>query len=413
MAYFRQIFSNLIGEKDGKQIIFLLGARQVGKTTLLKMLQSKLSKEGPSLYLDLDLTKNLELFSSLEKLIIHLQNSGYTRKSRRFYLFLDEVQRYNEATMLLKNLHDHYPNIKIYASGSSTLEIKNKIKDSLAGRKFIFHVYPLNFREFLIFRQQRNKLGLFEKQGFNSNVLQEYLEEFLLFGGYPAVVLAQGDKEKKRVLESIFDLFLKKDILEFLHIENLSAIKRILSLLAASNGQIINYSRLAKEAGIDTRTLKNYLEILEETFLIFSLKPYFTNKHKEVVKSNKIYFYDMGARNYFLNDFSQIQSRNDKGFLFENMIIGETIKNRDILDDFRFWRNKNKQEVDLIKIKDNKLIPIEIKYKNFNRQRDYGGLLSFMREYGVDIGYLLNLQLNDEKLIKNKKVIFTSNLNFV
>jgi len=95
------------------------------------------------------------------------------------------------------------------------------------------------------------------------------------------------------------------------------------------------------------------------------------------------------------------------------MIIGETIKNRDILDDFRFWRNKNKQEVDLIKIKDNKLIPIEIKYKNFNRQRDYGGLLSFMREYGVDIGYLLNLQLNDEKLIKNKKVIFTSNLNFV
>ncbi|MBU4360690.1 ATP-binding protein [Patescibacteria group bacterium] len=416
MAYFRQIFSNLIEQKDKKQIVFLLGARQVGKTTLLKMLQKKLGKENPSLYLDLDLTKNLELFSSLENLIDYLRNNGYKKNSKRFYLFLDEVQRYNEATMILKNLHDHYPNIKIYASGSSTLEIKNKIKDSLAGRKFIFHIYPLDFKEFLIFsaRGGKDKLKLFVKQGFDNDIVQKYIREFLLFGGYPAVVLAKTNNEKKRVLESIFDLFLKKDILEFLHIDNLSAIKKILSLLSANNGQITNYSQLAKETGIDTRTLKNYLEILQETFLIFSLKPYFINKHKEVVKADKIYFYDTGARNYFLNNFAQIDLRNDSGFLFENMIIEEFIKNRDILDDFRFWRNKNKQEVDLIKIKDSKLMPIEIKYKKFNKQKDYKNLLSFMKEYKIDIGYLLNLKLNNEKLIpgtRDKKIIFINNFD--
>lgn len=318
--------------------------------------------------------------------------------------------------MILKNLHDHYPNIKIYASGSSTLEIKNKIKDSLAGRKFIFHIYPLDFKEFLIFsaRGGKDKLKLFVKQGFDNDIVQKYIREFLLFGGYPAVVLAKTNNEKKRVLESIFDLFLKKDILEFLHIDNLSAIKKILSLLSANNGQITNYSQLAKETGIDTRTLKNYLEILQETFLIFSLKPYFINKHKEVVKADKIYFYDTGARNYFLNNFAQIDLRNDSGFLFENMIIEEFIKNRDILDDFRFWRNKNKQEVDLIKIKDSKLMPIEIKYKKFNKQKDYKNLLSFMKEYKIDIGYLLNLKLNNEKLIpgtRDKKIIFINNFD--
>lgn len=195
MPYIRQIFSNLIGEKNSRQIIFLIGARQVGKTTLLKMLQKDLAKESPTLYLDLDLTFNIEIFSSLENFITFLKDKGYTKNCSKFYLFLDEIQRYNEATLILKNIYDHYPNIKIYASGSSTLEIKNKIKDSLAGRKFIYHIYPLNFEEWLVFK---NKGGQIRAGDLSIGDYKKHLNDFLLFGGYPAVALANGDEEKKK-----------------------------------------------------------------------------------------------------------------------------------------------------------------------------------------------------------------------
>lgn len=217
-------------------------------------------------------------------------------------------------------------------------------------------------------------------------------------------------KRKKRILESIFDLFLKKDILEFLHIDNLSAIKKILSLVSISSGQITRHNQLAKEVGIDTRTLKNYLEILEETFLLFGLKPYFTNKYKEVIKANKIYFYDTGVKNYFANNFDKVESRDEAGLMFENMVISEIIKQGKILDDFRFWRNKNKQEVDLIRIRNNKLLPVEIKYKKIIKKQDYSNLVTFMKEYKIDQGYLFNTGLNKKIEVKNKKIFLTNDL---
>ncbi|MBU1030951.1 MAG: ATP-binding protein [Nanoarchaeota archaeon] len=407
----RRIFEELLKQKNSKKISLVLGARQVGKTTVLKALHEYICEnlKNKGLFLDLDIFSNFEKVSSFEDLINTLRLHGYQENQKQFfYLFLDEFQRYEVISILMKNVYDNFNNIKIYASGSSSLKIKAQIQESLAGRKKINLLYPLDFEEFLWFKEENNAFN----QLTNINHLKgkdlskpiskliELLNEFLIFGGYPEVVLQKTKNDKIEVLESIFDLYVKKDLIEYLRIEKVFSVKKLIEYLAVNNGQKTKYDEISQICSLDYQSVKNYIEILKETHLIMILKPFFTNKNKELVKIPKIYFIDNGVRNFFINNFNPVNLRADKGFLFEGYVIAELLKAGIKSEFLKFWQDKNKREVDIILDFVHKQVPIEVKFKTNLKKDDFLSLKAFLNTYPeVKKVHLINL--NSQRQINN------------
>lgn len=388
MVVKRKLFEKLKEQSKYRKITLLIGARQVGKTTLLKELFQELSMSKKCLFLDIDILSNYEKVSSFENLLTTIKLSGYEENQKDFfYLFLDEFQKYPSLTKVMKNVYDNLLNIKIYASGSSSLTIKNQAQESLAGRKEIIEIFPLDFEEFLIFKGKNSlveNLGNIKKLsgGDLMHSLNEYyilLEEFMVFGGYPEVVLKYSKEEKQKVLASIFDLYVKKDLLEYLKVEKILNVKRLIEFLAVNNGQKIKYEELSQVSGLTFQDTKRYIEILSETYLIEEVRPFFTNKNKELVKIHKIYFIDNGVRNYFINNFNNLKLRDDRGYLFEGFVFSELIKHGQ--RNLKFWNDKNLEEVDFILEKDGNVIPIEIKFKEDLKSNDFSGLNNFLKVY--------------------------------
>jgi hypothetical protein len=402
----RIIFDELLRQKDSRKISLLIGARQTGKTTLLKQLYEKICKEEnkKGMFLDLDIFTNFEKVNTFENLLNLIKLNGYEEKQKDFfYLFLDEFQRYLDFSMILKNVYDNLKNVKIYASGSSSIRIKQQVQESLAGRKIINRIYPLNFSEYLQFKEknqlleQINNIKKIRGAELNKTTieLKRELEEFLVYGSYPEVVLTRED-EKQKILESIFDLYIKKDLIEYLNIKKITNVKKLIEYLAINNGQKIKYEEISQVCSLDYKEVLNYLEILEETFLIKIIRPYYKNKNKELTKIPKIYFIDSGVRNYFINNFNRLGLRTDSGYLFEGFVISELIKRE--RGNMKFWQNKNKQEVDLV-LEEDFVIPIEIKFKENLKSEDEIGLKAFFQEYAPKKSYLINLSVQE---IKNK-----------
>jgi hypothetical protein len=413
----RKIYKILAENLENNKIIILIGARQVGKTSLMKKLSEEVGKDGNTAFLDMDMAANLEKGESLEKFMDFLYLNGYTEKGERFYIFVDEFQRSRNLANIFKNIYDHYENIKIIASGSSSLTIKNNLKESLAGRKFIFEVHPLDFEEFLIFKQDEKALGYYRNiPRLKSNeaelpeLLNKYLNEFLAFGGYPEVALTDGQENKKKLLESIFDLYIEKDIMIFSDIENIPAFKKILEILAVNNGQLINYDRLSKEAGIHNRTVRSYLSLIEDTYIVKKVKPFHSNKNKELIKTPKYYFLDIGARNYFLNNFSDLNKRVDKGQIWETYILQELIKNG--FNKVKFWRTKTGKELDFILEEEGGVLPVEVKYKSKGNKSHLNNILYFLNAYGLSRGFLLSKNFNKEIAEDGKIVHAGVGINF-
>ncbi len=414
----RKIYPKLKQNLENRKIIILTGSRQVGKTSLMKMLREEIPSGAKSVFVDMDIVSNREFGESLEKFLDFLYLNGYEEKGETFYCFIDEFQKVASIGNIFKNLYDNYPSIKIIASGSSSLSIKNHIKESLAGRKFIFEIFPLDFEEFLTFKSNplpeevyRNIHKLKQEEINMPAEMQRCLEEFLTFGGYPEVALASDVNNKKQILKSIFDLYLEKDIIGFSNIENLSAFKKLVEILAVLNGQEINYSSLSKEVGIHVKTLKNYILLLEETYLLRTIRPFYSNKKKEVVKSPKVYFLDNGVRNFFLKNYNSIEKRIDKGAIWEAYVFQEIIKNIEDVP-INFWRTKQGQEVDFI-IGGQKPLPVEVKYKSTGKTRDFGNLLAFMRLYDIEKGIVLSKTMNKKVVIDSYKLNFIIAVNFV
>lgn len=385
----RLIYSTLEKQKDNNKITILTGARQVGKTTLMRKLYETFQKTHDVMFLDLDIYSMFEKVSTYENCINTLKLNGYkTSQKKPYILFLDEFQRYADISRMLKNIYDHHSNIKIYASGSSSLAINEQIQESLAGRKRIIHIYPLSFSEYLNFiekddlMQQIDRLPEIRSDNLTDLMPEVFqaLEKFLIYGGYPEVVLS-SDKEKADVLVSIFDLYVKKDLVDFLRVERIKHAKTLIRHIAVNNGKEAKYSEMAQVAGIDEKTVKNYIEILKETFLISVHSPWFTNRNKELVKMPKVYFSDNGVRNYFINNFNPVALRSDMPFLFEGFVISELIKKGVSADHIKFWRTKNKDEVDLIIDNGSGIRPVEIKFKKNLKSSDFKGLYKFNKNY--------------------------------
>ena len=309
----KKIFEQLLSEKEQKEISVLIGPRQVGKTTLLKQLH----KELGGIFLDIDLYSDYKKISSYESFVDNLKLNGYDLQQKNFfYVFLDEFQRYKDISIILKNIYDHHDNIKLFVSGSSSLTIKNSIQESLAGRKNITYIQPLSFNEFLDFKDRDDLLervanlpSIYPKASQIKDVaallpeLKTEFEEFLVYGGYPKVALTKRTSAKLKVLEQIFDLYVKKDLLDYLNVEKIDHFKKLIQKLAVNHGGICTYSDYAAVTGLDEKTVRHYFSLLEETFLINIIRPFFTNKNKEISKSPKIYFCDNGVRNFFINNF--------------------------------------------------------------------------------------------------------------
>lgn len=401
----RTILQRLLQEKTTKKASILIGPRQVGKTTLLHMLEKSIDKHQ-SLFLDMDMLSDYERLKDYETAIKTLQLSGY-RESQDdfFYLFIDEFQRYPSITTFIKNIYDHHDNIKIYATGSSSLVIKKNIQESLAGRKFLHYIFPLDFKEFLLFKRdheaQQQYDNIKEIVGvLPKNKLSSLLEEYLIFGGYPEVVLTNDLEEKKHVLKSIFDLYVKKELVAYLKIDQLLAVKNLVRSLAINNGQLTKYQELQSVTGLSFHEVKNYLEILKETYLLFELKPFFTNKNKELVKMPKIYFVDPGVRNHFINNFNELDLRADTGALFETYLLAEFTKRGK--ETINYWRTKQGLEVDFILTEGEKIFAVEAKYKNQLRSSDFKGLNEFKELYPKSETFLINknqMVMNDDHII--------------
>lgn len=347
MIFNRNILKLARNYLHSEETLIFIGARQVGKTVILKTLKSDLEKKGEKTsFFNLEDPDYLKLLNESPKNLFKIVSIS---KSTKTYVFIDEIQYLEKPTNFMKYIFDeHSSSIKLIVSGLSAFYLDKKFKDSLAGRKRIFNVKTLSFREFLYFKGQNkyltldfNKLSLIE-----IDELTILFEEFVIYGGYPKVVLAEDTNEKVEVLRELAYSYIKKDLYEA-GVKQEDNFYRLFKILSMQVGNLINSSELASVLGISKTAIDNYLYVMEKSFHISRIKPLFKNVRKELTKMPKIHFLDLGLRNFFANNFSQFEFRNDKGMFFENIIYKLLLDKYD-KDDIKFWRTQDGKEIDFV-----------------------------------------------------------------
>lgn len=383
------------------QILAIVGPRRSGKTTLLRHFESKLPN---SIFLSFEDDDLLRLFEEDIKAFAKIYIQPYRN------IILDEFQYAKKGGKHLKFLYDSHSGKKIIISGSSSIELTIKAAKFLVGRLLSFPLYPFSFKEFLLAKDpQLGKLIAQEEKPSPSFVKQvePHLNEFLLFGGYPEVVLADDFLTKKTLLQNIYQLYFLKDVAALANLVEDWKLKNLARLLAVNLGGLTNYTQLTTAANIDFKTLKSYLNFLEKTFIILPVPPFFTNKTKEITKSPKIYFLDLGLRNALINSFEPILLRRDAGFLRENFIAAYLLNHN--LEP-HFWRTKSGAEVDFVVTKEGNPISIEIK-SALGQMKTSRGLQSFIHHYRPREAFVANLNTFGRKKIDNTSTHFVPLFN--
>ncbi|MCP4155627.1 MAG: ATP-binding protein [bacterium] len=370
MLFDREIIKKLTPEFSTPDIVILLGSRQVGKTTLLTMLENLLRLEKKNVIsLDLDLETNLEYFSNYRSIIKYIELQGHDPHKESLFLLLDEFQRADGAGKILKNLYDHHSNIKIIATGSSSLEINNTISESMSGRKMVFRIYPLNFREFLVFKGTGQLMANYDQFNIGDEFLpfmykeyQPLVEEMLVFGAFPEVVTENNPERKGRKIEDILNSYLRKDIKEQLGIRDTVQYKRVLELLAVNFGCLLNTNGISKELGTYHKKVAETVNIAKETYILDILRPFSRKRKNEITRNPKVYFEDTGMRNFLIKNMnSDLALRMDTGALVENFVYSELLCKIDIFTEIKFWRTKSDTEIDFLLEKNREILPIEVK----------------------------------------------------
>lgn len=392
----RDIFSKISKEIDSPNIILLNGARQTGKTSLLRMIETKLLSDGLAKpeqihFFDLEKITDLELWNNQSAAT---SLPFVTGTAVRQFLFIDEFQHSKTIGSTLKVLHDHYPHLKIIITGSASWY--TSIDESMAGRKRVFSVWPLSFTEYI--EWQNNSTLKQNWQIANHSILTTpkaiieqinlTLLEYLTYGGYPGVVLQTSRDEKIKLLDELLNSYLTRDIQLLDYAINPTQLKKILSLLAAQVGGLLDVSNIATNASIGRTALMNRFDLLQRTYILNLIRPFFTNKITELVKNPKIFLVDSGFCNMLLQTFSLQTGAPTFGQIAENFAITEIFKQNIPQMQINFWRTKQGQEVDMVLRKENESIPVEIKSGDIETIPN--GLRSFIRAYHPHIAYVLN-----------------------
>ncbi|KKP32804.1 MAG: ATPase [Candidatus Staskawiczbacteria bacterium RIFOXYB2_FULL_32_9] len=324
------------------KVVIIYGARQVGKTTLVK----EILKDYP---------KNSEYFNCDEIDIRQAITDKTSTELKVFFagkklVILDEAQRVKNIGLTLKIIVDNFPDIQIIATGSSSFDLSNEISEPLTGRKFEFYLQPFSLQEL--------------KSIYSELEFKRLLERRIIYGMYPDVVLKEEDAEIN--LKTLVLSYTYKDILQYQNIKSPEVLEKLLQALALQVGNEVSYNELAVLVGIDKNTVSNYIQILEKAFIIFRLSPFSRNLRNELKKLRKIYFYDLGLRNAIINNFNPLSLRQDVGALWENFMISERVKRNNNLGIFAnifFWRVTSGKEIDYIEDSGGVLSGYEFKWQ--------------------------------------------------
>ncbi len=378
----RLYFNELWNEITEPEISILLGARQVGKSTLMRQLEARAKKaKKKTVFYD------LEQPSALNKLSGSNQNVFNELTSGADVIFIDEFHYLKNASKIFKAIYDSKSKVKIYASGSSSLEIHKHLKESLAGRFRKTMIYPLSLKERL---QDKD----FVK------------DQYLIWGGMPGLIHRDSTRESLGLLENIVSTYITKDIKGLIREENIRSFNAILYFLAQSQGSMIVISNLARETGLSEPTIVRHLEIMTQTYVLYPLPSYSTNLVNELKKSKKYYLFDNGIRNMLLKDMGSIAKREDKGVLYESAVLMQLISKLQPNMELRFWRTKKGDEVDFILIKNRIPVPIEVK-SNIKTIDVPRGIIKFLMKYPkAPYAVVFNAKIENEVKVAERIVYF-------
>lgn len=341
MMFDRTIAGRIRENINGGKAIVIVGARQVGKTTLI----NEILKEEDYLFLDADDPATRTLLESPTTEQIRTIIGAY--KS----IFLDEAQRIPGIGLTLKIITDQFKSVQLFVSGSSSFDLGNALNEPLTGRKWEYELFPISWEEY------ENKIGLTKTE--------QQIENRLLYGFYPEVINRQG--KERETLKNLVNSYLYRDILAFSEIRKPEILEKLLQALALQIGSQVNYNELAQLIGINKVTIQKYIDILEKGYVVFKLNSFNRNIRNELKQSKKIYFYDNGVRNMVIGDFKSLDLRVDRGALWENFLISERRKQHLYKNTFAkmyFWRTKQQQEIDLVEERDGKIQGFEFKWSD-------------------------------------------------
>lgn len=322
------------------KVVVIYGARQVGKTTLVREILGRYPDSG--LYLNCD-------EPDIREALTHRTSTELRALvGSRSLVVIDEAQRVRDIGMALKLLVDTYPDLQVIATGSSSFELSNTISEPLTGRKAEFYLYPLSVAELLARETLLEATRLLERR--------------LRYGMYPGVILADDPVES---VTEIATSYLYRDVLEYQSVKSPDVLRRLLQALALQVGSEVSYNELATLLGIDRATVERYTALLEKAFIVFRLPPFSRNLRKELAKLRKVYFYDLGIRNALVNNFNSLDLRNDSGALWENFFVSERVKfnhNRRRRVNTYFWRTYDRAELDYLEEEGGRLVGFECKW---------------------------------------------------
>lgn len=374
-------------------IVIIIGARQVGKTTLLNNLNIK----RDTVFLHGQDPEQYELFSKIS--IIQNWLSINLNKNLDGFVYIDEFQYIPDISTKLKILTDNNPKLKIICTGSSSLNILQNVKESLAGRFRIIEVFSLSIEEDFLFHNKRllDAYGSFTIDSditpFRKEILSR-INNYLIFGGFPRQSQEEDPNEKIEMINDIYRAYLQRDVRQFVINEDFIGFNKLLKFIALQIGNLVNINELSQKSGLSYKKTEEYLDLLEQMYIIKMLKPYYTNKRKVLTKMKKVYFTDLGMRNIIVNDFRNLDNRHDAGALFENFVLLELLKYAKNTDTFYYYRTIDGSEIDFVIETSTKKIIVESKFNSFKNGKNFRNIEAFTKFENPDEIYVINQDAN-------------------
>ena len=377
----KRVLMDVIKKKffKGKALI-IVGPRQSGKTTLLMEIRKSINRSCVYLNCDEPDVRNILTDATSTQLRELMQNEDF--------VLIDEAQRVKNIGITLKLIIDQIPEKQLIVTGSSSIDLSTTLAEPLTGRKFEYTLLPLSTGELVANNGRLNESRL--------------LEQRLIFGMYPDVVSNMDDKNE--ILKMLAESYLYKDILSYGDVRRPHLLSTLLEALALQVGWEVSHNELSQLLGVDSSTISRYIDLLEKCFVVFRLRSFSRNIRNELKKSQKVFFYDNGVRNVIINNLNPLRLRADTGALWENFLMSERIKFNIASQNYcssYFWRTRNRQEIDLIEVKDGEIFAYEFKWRE---KRSFKFTPSFIRAYPNSKRTIITKENYLDFIVKNGEI---------